>query len=94
MTSEDDLSSVGCGHMHVDHLDGGELCQGGWRREPWGETLEPTCERHLQVVGEEGDEDVGFNALVALMKDRTDGEVALEGPERLLYIPLTLPLIN
>ena len=32
----------------------------------------------MQAVGEEGEEDVGFDPLLVLVEDRADGEVALE----------------
>ena len=73
--------------MHVDHLDGGELCEGVAGGEPGSEAMETAGQGDLQAVGEEGDEDVGFDAPFALMEDRADREVALQVFERLLDIP-------
>ena len=40
---------------------------------------------YLEAVGEEGDEDMGFDAPFVVMEDRADREVAFEGLERLLH---------
>jgi hypothetical protein len=40
--------------------------------------------RALQAIGQEGDEDVGLNTCLELVKDRPDRQVALEVLERLL----------
>ena len=37
----------------------------------------------VQAIGQEGDEDVGLNARLELVKDRPDREVAFEVLERL-----------
>jgi ADP-ribose pyrophosphatase YjhB (NUDIX family) len=65
--------------MHVDHLQGGELLQRAARREARGKVVQTARERDLETIGEDGDEDVGFDAFLALMEDRTDRKVALEG---------------
>jgi hypothetical protein len=44
-------------------------------------------EGDVETIGEEGDEDVGFDALGLLMVDRPEGEIALEVSERSLDIP-------
>ena len=41
-------------------------------------------ERHVQAVGQEGEEDVRLDAVLALMVDRADRQIALERFERLL----------
>ena len=82
-----DLAAVGGRDVDVDHLHGGELLEGAARGEPGGEGGELAAQRDVQAIGEEGDEDVGLDAPLALMMDRADGEVALEGSERLLDIP-------
>ena len=87
VTGEDDLAAVGSRQMDVDHLHGRELLQRATRGEAGGECGEPTGERDLKTVGEEGDEDVSFDALVVVMEDGTDRQVALEVLERLLDIP-------
>ena len=40
----------------------------------------------MQAIGEEGDEDVGFDTAFQLMEDRPDGEIALEVAEGLLDV--------
>ncbi len=44
--------------------------------------LELLLQAHVNAVGEEGDEDVRFDAIFSLMEDRTDGEIAFEILER------------
>ena len=56
------------GQMHVDHLHGGELRQRAAGGEAWSEAVETACQGDLQAVGEEGDEDVGFDAPLVVMK--------------------------
>ena len=42
------------------------------------------AERDVQAVGKEGDEDVRLDAVLALVVDRADRQIALERFERLL----------
>ena len=56
--------------MDVEHLDGGELAEHGTRREAGGEWLEPRPQGGMQTIGDEGDEDVRFDALFKLVIDR------------------------
>lgn len=58
---------------HVEHLHRGEFFQHGARRESGGALFAPGFEGDLQRVGEEGDKDVGFDAVFALMMDRSQG---------------------
>ena len=78
---EDDLAAVGGGQMHVDHLHGGEFFQGAARSEARGEAVEAAGQGDLQAIGEEGDENVGFDARFELMENRADREVAFQVPE-------------
>jgi hypothetical protein len=39
-------------------------------RQSWGERLQLVAQGHVQTVGEEGQEDVGFDALIVLVEDR------------------------
>jgi len=84
---EDDFASVGGGQMpqgpepaegHVEHLHGGELLQRGSRGQPGGAWSQPGFEGDLQGIGQEADEDVGFDAAVELMVDGSGGQVAFE----------------
>ena len=51
------------------------------RRARW--TAAPR-QRNVQAIGQEGDEDVGLDASLELVKDRSDREVAFEVLECLL----------
>jgi hypothetical protein len=48
-----------------------------------GEILEPMTQRHVQAVGEKGDENMRFNTPLFLMKDWPDRQIAFECFERL-----------
>ena len=67
---QDQLTPVGGGQVHVDHLHGGELLQHRPRGESRRARARALLQRHMQAIGDEGDEDVGFDALVELMIDR------------------------
>jgi len=77
VTGEPDLAPVGGRQMNIDHLDGGELFQRTARGQPGRQSMKATRERDLQAVGQEGDEDVGFDPLLVLMEDRPDRQIAL-----------------
>jgi len=78
--------------MDVDHLDGGELLERGPWSQPRRQGAQALFESDLQAVGEEGDEDVRLDAIVALVIDGADTQIALEFFERLLDIPSLTPL--
>src|SRR2546423_10653935 len=46
--------------------------------------MEAPAECDMEAIGEEGDEDMRLDARCILVKDRPNGEVAFEVPERLL----------
>src|SRR5580704_10683805 len=71
--------------MHVDHLNAGELRQDAAGGQARRETMQAPGERDLKTIGEEGDEDVRLDPRLTLMKDRTNGQIALQGLERLLH---------
>ena len=77
------LAAVGGGHVQVDHLHGGELLDDAARGQSRSERIEAAGEGHVEAIGEEGDEDVSLDAFDVPMEDRTEGEVALDGLERL-----------
>lgn len=70
--------------MHIDHRHGGELLEHRTYGEPWCEVAQPPLQGHLQAEGEERDEDMRFDAVLALMVDGTDGQPfrQAQGPER------------
>ena len=73
--------------MDVDHLDGGELFQRTARGQPWREGVEPARQGDLQGIGEEGDEDMGFDSAFVVMEDRADRQVPFQVLEGFLDIP-------
>ena len=57
--------------MHVEHLHGGHLVEHSPGSESGCQRLEPRAQGYVQAVGEEGDEDVGLDALLELVVDRS-----------------------
>src|SRR3979490_889764 len=47
-------------------------------------SVQAPCKSDVQAIGQEGNEDMRLDAGLGLVKDRPDGEVALEVLERLL----------
>ena len=78
VAGENEFASVGGRQMDVDHLQGGEFLQGAARCEAWGEAVQPSRQRDLQAVSEEGDEDMRLDPLFAVMEDRANGQIALQ----------------
>jgi hypothetical protein len=56
--------------VNIEHLDGGEFVEHGARSEAGGQGLEPCAERDVKAIGQEGDEDVRFDAAFELVVDR------------------------
>jgi hypothetical protein len=77
VAGEHQLAAVG-GEMHVEELHGGELLE----YDAWGQSrrslLEELFKCDLQTVGDEGDEDVRFDAFLVLMMDRADRQIPFE----------------
>ena len=84
---EDQIPFISNGKMHIDHLDGGEFFDGRPGREPRGRLRKQKSQCLREAVGDEGDEDVAFNARLFAMEDRPDAQVALERSESLLNLP-------
>jgi len=81
---QDDMAAVGGGEVDVDHLHGLELFEdrpGGKARRQSAQAL---LEGDLQAIGDEGDKDMGLDAVVELVVDRSDGEIAFQFLEGLL----------
>ena len=70
--------------MDIHHPHRRELLQHGARRQSRRARSGEVLQGDVQAVGDEGDEDVRFDPLLALMEDRPQGEVVLEFLERLL----------
>lgn len=88
------MAAVGGGEMHVDHLEGREFFENGSRRQAGGQLPGLELEGDVQTVSDEGDEDVGLDALVELMVNGPEAEVAFQFLEGLLDIPLIMPLYD
>jgi hypothetical protein len=87
VAGEHDLASVGRRQMDVDHLDGGKLFQRAARGQSRRERVEPARQGDLQGIGEEGDEDMGFDSAFVVMEDRADRQVPFQVLEGFLDIP-------
>ena len=87
MARKDHDSVVGRGQFDVDHLDRGELFQHGFGCQSRRQSLQPLLERHHQAIGEEGHEDVSFDAGFELVMDGPHRKIVLQFLERLLDIP-------
>src|SRR5580693_3079575 len=84
VAAEQQFTAVGGRQVHVDHLHGGKLLQHAARRQPRRQRVQAPRQRDMQAIGQEGNENVGLNARLALVKDRPDREIAFEVLERLL----------
>ena len=84
MPRQHQVTAVGGRQVDVHHLQGGELLQHRAGRQARRVLSGEILQRHLQAVGQEGDEDVRLDAPVVLMEDRAHREVVLEFLERLL----------
>ena len=84
VAGEHQLAAIGGWQVHVDHLYRGELLEHAARRQPGRQSMQAPRKGDVQAIGQEGDEDVGLDARLDLVKDRPDREVAFEVLERLL----------
>ena len=80
------MAAVGGGQVHVDHLNRRKLLENGPRRETGCQRTGPGFERNQEAVSDEGDEDVGFDAVVELMVDRPQTQIAFQFLEGLLNL--------
>jgi hypothetical protein len=71
------FAPVGGRHVH-EHLHGGKFVEHAARAKTRRKGVQPARERDVQAVGQEGDEDVRFDALRVLVEARADCQVALE----------------
>ena len=86
MASELQFAAVGGGDVHVDHLNGGEFIEQAARGQARRQSLQTMADGDVEAIGEEGDEEVGLDALGLLVMDRPDGEIALEVSKRFLHL--------
>ncbi len=70
VTAQDQGSAVDGWEVDVEHVDGGKLVERRARGEAGSQRPEPGAQRDVQPIGEEGHEDVRFDALLPLVIDR------------------------
>src|SRR5215831_19848177 len=71
--------------MYVDHLECGEQLQHTARRESRRERMESLSQRDVQTITQKRHEDVRFDALLVLMEDRPDRQIAFEVFKRFFH---------
>jgi hypothetical protein len=76
-----EFASVGCRQIDIDHLDGSELLQGTSGSEPRRQSMKAALQGNMQAICQKRDEDVGLDAVLVLVENRTYREVALQGLE-------------
>jgi hypothetical protein len=65
------MATIGAGEIDIHHLNRGEFFKDGARRQARCQSTSSEFQCHLQAVGDESHEDVGFNAMVELMINRS-----------------------
>ena len=75
-------------------LDAGKLFEDGPRRVAEARALLPHLEALPEHEGEEANEDVGLDPLLALMPDRSNVQLIFLDAKSRFDIPFTMPLIN
>ncbi|MBK8121461.1 MAG: hypothetical protein IPK39_21635 [Sulfuritalea sp.] len=85
VAAQEQLPAVGGGQIDIDHLQAGELLQHRARSQARA-GQRAGLHTDLKAVGGESHEDMGFDALVLLMPDRSNSEIGLSSLERLLDI--------
>ena len=93
VTGHQHLSPVGCRQMNIDHLDGGKLLESAPCGQSWCQGMQATLQRDLQTIGQERNENMGFDPVLLLMEDWPDRQIAFQVLERLLDTPYKMPLI-
>ena len=81
---EEQFAAVDGGHADVEQLDRSEFFEDGARHQSGGEFAQVLAEGDRQAVGEEGDEQMRFDAGGFLMEDGPQTQVAFERAERFL----------
>ena len=81
VTSHLKLAPVGGRDGDIEHLDFAEALEHAPGTQSGGRLLVVFLKGNVQAVGEEADEDMGFDTLVELVKDRTQAQIALESAE-------------
>ena len=74
VTAQDQGPAIGGGKLYVEHLDGGKLIEHGTSSQPTCQRLKPRPQRDMQAIGDKGNKDVRFDAILKLMINRTQFE--------------------
>ena len=83
---QEQFAAVGCRDAHIEHLDGGKFLEDDPRHQPGGVAAQLLAQGGHEAISEEGDEQVRFDALGFLVKDRAQAQISLEGTKRLLDV--------
>jgi hypothetical protein len=75
------LSAVGGRQDDVRALQRRELREGSGRCEAGATAVQQVFQRHPARVAEKGDQEMGFHAVLQLMEERSDGQLAFQRPE-------------
>ena len=78
MCSDAELTNVDSPNPDINHFDVGQLFQHRRGRQPRGVQQHALLQRHLQAVGEKGDQNVRLGAMLQLMADRPCAEFTFE----------------
>jgi hypothetical protein len=95
VAAQNQRAAIGGREVHVEHLDGSKLVEHGPRCEAADQPLEFGVQRDVQTAGDEGDEDVRFDAMLKLVLEILEGGLDLDsrvedwraGLGRCLYSP-------
>ena len=71
--------------MNVDHLDSRELLESAAHGQSWCQRVQAKLQRDLQTIGQERNEDVGFDSALFLMEDRPDCQITFQIFERFFH---------
>jgi hypothetical protein len=82
VAAQDERTTIGGWEVDVEHLDGGQFVEHGPRGEAGGQRLELGAQRDVKAIGHKGNEDVRFDTMLELVKDRTELQIILEILER------------
>src|SRR5258708_21316272 len=82
VAAQDQRAAIGGREVDVEHLDSGELGEHSPRGEAGRQRLELSAQRDVKAIGQEGDEDVRFDAVLKLVVDRAELQIVLEILER------------
>ena len=75
VAAQDQCAAIGGREVDVEHLDGGELVEHGPRSEARCQRLELGAQGDVKAIGQEGDEDVRFDAVLKLVIDRAELQI-------------------